>query len=304
MKTIIKNSDYSSEYLNCLHDNSIYKQKFPAINLIRQILKCNYLKLTPKIISNGYEKLSGKKVGAIMPVYVLGGFVNTDKLLKISTKYGIQIIEDSTEALGSFKKGKHAGTFGLTGVLSFNGNKIISTGGGGVILTDNQDIAIRAKHITTTAKSVPLEYFHDEVGYNYRLVNVLAAIGVAQMENFEQILKRKKEIDILYKKELKGVGDIKFQINDFNSDPNCWLFTFRTKKMRELLNYLNSKQIESRPFWTPMNKLPMYKDLTYINENDISNKIFKECISIPSSSNLTILDQQKVISEIKKFYKS
>ena len=250
------------------------------------------------------EKISGKKVGAIMPVYVLGGFVNTDKLLKISTKYGIPIIEDSTEALGSFKRGKHAGTFGLTGVLSFNGNKIISTGGGGMILTDNQDIAIRARHITTTAKSDPLEYFHDEVGYNYRLVNVLAAIGVAQMENFEQILKRKKEIDTLYKKELIGVGDIKFQINDSNSNPNCWLFTFRTKKMRELLNYLNSKQIQSRPFWTPMNKLPMYKDLMYINENDISNKIFKECISIPSSSNLTILDQQKVIAEIKKFYKS
>jgi len=250
------------------------------------------------------EKLSGKKIGAIMPVYVLGGFVNTDKLLKISTKYGIRIIEDSTEALGSFKKGKHAGTFGLTGVLSFNGNKIISTGGGGMILTDNEDLAIRARHITTTAKSDSLEYFHDEVGYNYRLVNVLAAIGVAQMENFEQILKRKKEIDAIYKKELEGVGDIKFQINDSNSNPNCWLFTFRTKKMRELLNYLNSKQIQSRPFWTPMNKLPMYKDLMYINEYDISNKIFKECISIPSSSNLTISDQKKVIAEIKKFYKS
>ena len=250
------------------------------------------------------EKLSGKKIGSIMPVYVLGGFVNTDKLLKISTKYGIPIIEDSTEALGSFKKGKHAGTFGLTGVLSFNGNKIISTGGGGMILTNDKEIATRAKHITTTAKTDPLDYFHDQIGYNYRLVNVLAAIGVAQMENFEQILTRKKEIDVLYKKELKGVGDIKFQINNFNSDPNCWLFTFRTKKMRELLIYLNHKQIQSRPFWTPMNKLPMYKDLMYINENNISNKIFKECISIPSSSNLTIFEQQKVIAEIKKFYKS
>ena len=234
------------------------------------------------------EKLSGKKIGAIMPVYVLGGFVNVDKLAIISTKYGIPVIEDSTEALGSFKEGKHAGTFGLAGVLSFNGNKIISTGGGGMILTNDENIAIRARHITTTAKSDPLEYFHDEVGYNYRLVNVLAAIGVAQMENFEQILKRKKEIDTLYKKELKGVGDIKFQMNDLDSNPNCWLFTFRTKKMKALLTYLNSKQIQSRPFWTPMNKLPMYADLIYVNEQDISNKIFKECISIPSSSNLTL----------------
>ena len=116
-------------------------------------------------------------------------------------------------------------------------------------------------------------------------------------------MKRKKEIDALYRSELHGVGDIKFQENDTDSDPNCWLFTFRTKKMRALLNHLNSKEIQSRPFWTPMNNLPMYKDLMYINENDISNKIFKECISIPSSSNLTIEDQHKVISEIKNFYK-
>jgi perosamine synthetase len=246
---------------------------------------------------------SGKKIGAIMPVYVLGGFIDIDFLLEISSDYGIPLIEDSTEALGSFNNGKHAGTFGVTGVLSFNGNKIISTGGGGMILTNDKDIADRAKHITTTAKTDPLDYFHDEVGYNYRLVNVLAAIGVAQMEKFESILKRKKEIDALYRKELKGIGDIKFQDNNPNSDPNCWLFTFRTKKMRELLNQLISNEIQSRPFWTPMNNLPMYKDLIYINKNDISNKIFKECISIPSSSNLTISDQHKVISEIKKFYK-
>jgi aminotransferase in exopolysaccharide biosynthesis len=249
------------------------------------------------------EIVSGKKIGAIMPVYVLGGFINIDRLVEISETYGIPLIEDSTEALGSFKNGKHAGTFGLTGVLSFNGNKIISTGGGGMILTNDKEIANRAKHITTTAKTDPLDYFHDEVGYNYRLVNVLAAIGVAQMENFESILKRKKEIDLLYRRELNGLGDIKFQTNDLNSDPNCWLFTFRTKKMRELLDHLNSHKIQSRPFWTPMNNLPMYKDLKYITQNDISNKIFKECISIPSSSNLTVDDQYKVILEIKNFYK-
>ena len=249
------------------------------------------------------EIASGKKIGAIMPVYVLGGFINVEKLMEISAAYGISLIEDSTEALGSFKNGKHAGTFGLTGVISFNGNKIISTGGGGMILTNDKEIANRAKHITTTAKTDPLDYFHDEVGYNYRLVNILAAIGVAQMEKFESILKRKKEIDALYRSELDGIGDIKFQKNDPKSDPNCWLFTFRTKKMRELLNHLNSNEIQSRPFWTPMNNLPMYRDLMYINENDISNKIFKECISIPSSSNLTIEDQHKVISEIKNFYK-
>ena len=217
------------------------------------------------------EKFSGKKIGAIMPVYVLGGFVNIQKLLKISNTYAIPVVEDSTEALGSFHNGKHSGTYGTAGVISFNGNKIVSTGGGGMILTNDEDIAKKAKHITTTAKSDPIDYFHDEVGYNYRLVNVLAAIGLAQMENFEKILKRKKEIDYHYRKELSGIGDIIFQENEVDSQPNCWLFTFRTKKMRELLHYLNSKNIQSRPFWTPMNNLPMYQDLIYINENDLLN---------------------------------
>ncbi len=273
------------------------------INLLHKWLKENTITEIIDGKPQTFEKITNKKVSAIMPVYVLGGFVDIENLIEISSIYGIPIVEDSTEALGSFKKGKHAGTFGSTGVISFNGNKIISTGGGGMILTNDVEIAKRAKHITTTAKTDPLDYFHDEVGYNYRLVNVLAAIGLAQIENFQNILERKKEIDTTYKKELNGVGDIIFQINDKNSNPNCWLFTFRTKKMRELLNHLNSKGIQSRPFWTPMNNLPMYKNLHYINDYDISNKIYKECISVPSSSNLTELDQQKVIEEIKNFYK-
>ena len=137
------------------------------------------------------DKSSGKKIGAIMPVYVLGGFIDIDKLLGISSDYGIPIIEDSTEALGSFKNGKHAGTFGVTGVLSFNGNKIISTGGGGAILTNDEDIANRAKHITTTAKTDPLDYFHDEIGYNYRLVNIRFLPGGMMYGNLIGIMKTK-----------------------------------------------------------------------------------------------------------------
>ena len=260
-----------------------------------------------KLVNNKiqtFEKVSKRKIAAILPVYVLGKFVNIEKLLEISKQYGIAIVEDSTEALGSFKNEKHAGTFGLFGVISFNGNKIISTGGGGMILTNEKDLAIKAKHITTTAKTNPVEYFHDHIGYNYRLVNVLAAIGVAQMENFEKILRSKKEIYLKYQSSLIDVGDIKFQRDDFSKDSNYWLFTFRTKKMWKLLNHLNEKGIQSRPFWTPMNKLPMYKKLKYVSENDNSNKIFSECISIPSSSNLTVTQQKKVISEIKNFFNS
>ena len=195
------------------------------------------------------EITSGKKIGAIMPVYVLGGFFDIDRLTEISSIYGIPLIEDSTEALGSFKKGKHAGTFGLTGVLSFNGNKIISTGGGGMILTDDKDIAVKAKHLTTTAKTDSLDYFHDEVGYNYRLVNVLAAIGVAQMENFESILKRKKEIDALYRSTLNDVGDIKFQENHSKVGSKLLVIHLSYKKNEStLLNHLSSNEIQCRPF--------------------------------------------------------
>lgn len=250
-----------------------------------------------------FDNITKKRISAIVPVHVLGGLVEINKLIELSEKYGIPLVEDSTEALGSFINNKHAGTFGKFGVISFNGNKIISTGGGGMILTDDDELAKKAKHITTTAKVDPIEYYHDEVGYNYRLVNVLAAIGLAQMENFQNILTKKKEISSLYKKELDGVGDISFQQNIKNSETNCWLFTFRTSKMRGLLEHMTKAEIQCRPFWVPMNKLPMYINYKYINSCDVSNKIYSECISIPSSYNLSINDQKKVILEIKNFYK-
>ena len=246
---------------------------------------------------------SNQRIGAIIPVHVLGGLVDIDKLLDISRKYHIPIIEDSTEALGSTFKKNYAGSFGKIGVFSFNGNKIISTGGGGMLVTDDYKLGKKAKHITTTAKTDPLDYFHDEVGYNYRLVNVLAAIGVAQMEQFPKILQKKKLIDLIYRKELNDLNDIIFQEHIKDSDPNCWLFTFRTKEMRKLLDYLNSNGIQSRPFWTPMNRLPMYSELEYVTKSDITGQIFSECISVPSSSNLTEGQQEVVINTIKKFYK-
>ena len=172
-----------------------------------------------------------------------------------------------------------------------------------MILTNNDKLAKKAKHITTTAKSHPTEYFHDEIGYNFRLVNILAAIGLAQMENIEDILSKKKRIFDKYFYNLKGVGDIRFQGLIENSTSNCWLFTFRTSKMKMLLKHLNNKGIESRPFWVPMNQLPMYKNLKYISEENNSKLLFEECISIPSSSNLSKFDQEKVIFEIKNFFK-
>lgn len=254
-------------------------------------------------LNYSYTKKSNSRIAAIVPVHVLGGLVDIEKLIFISKKFYIPIVEDSTEALGSTFKSKSAGSFGELGAFSFNGNKIISTGGGGMIVTNNEKLAQRAKHLTTTAKTDPLDYYHDEVGYNFRLVNILAAVGVAQMEYISKILEKKRRIDSLYREGLGENSDFIFQKHIKDSKPNCWLFTFRAPKMRSLLNFLNSKGIQSRPFWTPMNRLPMHSNIQYINNFDVTGRVFSECISIPSSSNLTEGQQADVLSSIKKFYK-
>jgi dTDP-4-amino-4,6-dideoxygalactose transaminase len=251
---------------------------------------------------NSYRKADGKRVFAIMPVHVLGNMGDMDKLQELATTYHLVLIEDSTEALGSYYKGKHAGTFGKSGVFSFNGNKIISTGGGGVIVTDDEEFAKKAKHLTTQAKVSAMEYIHDEIGYNYRLVNVLAAIGVAQMEQFPTLLENKHKMDQFYRSELQGVGDIEFQTVDPNVKANCWLFTFKTSKMRALLEYLNANEVQSRPFWMPMNQLQMFENDLYITENNNSNAVYETSISIPSSAGISQSELETVVTTIKEFY--
>ena len=245
-------------------------------------------------------KKNKRPIKAIMAVHVLGNMCDMDKLVAIAERYNVVLIEDATEALGSFYKGKHAGSFGKMSAFSFNGNKIITTGGGGVIVTDDEALAKRAKHITTQAKSDSMEYMHDEVGYNYRLVNMLAAVGVAQMEQLPNFIKRRKEIDAFYKSELKNYSDIEFQKVEENVNPNCWLFTFKTPKMRELLTHLNANGVQSRPFWVPMNKLQMFEKEIYFTHNDVSNGVYQNCLSIPSSSFLTDLDLETVVKKIKE----
>ncbi|THH34557.1 LegC family aminotransferase [Neolewinella litorea] len=251
-----------------------------------------------------YLKKDDRRIAAIMPVHVLGNMCDMDRLAALADRYHLPVIEDSTEALGSTFRGRHAGTFGIFGTSSFNGNKIITTGGGGMILTQDEKLAAHAKHLTTTAKTDPMDYFHDEVGYNYRLVNVLAAIGLAQMEQLPGLIERKKHMDAFYRKRLDGVGDISFQRVTEGVDPNCWLFTFRTRRMRELLNYLNKRGVQSRPFWTPMNQLPMYRSLPYYTQSDHAAQVHATAISIPSSSGLTDGQLQEVVDTIKEFYRN
>ena len=273
------------------------------LGLLEQYLEQNTEFKTTKSGTYCFDTSTNKRVRAIMPVHVLGNIGDMDRLLSISKKYHLDIIEDSTEALGATFKNKHAGTFGKIGVFSFNGNKIISTGGGGVIVTDDQAIAKKARHLTTQAKISAMDYIHDEIGYNYRLVNVLAAIGVAQMETFNATLQSKASMDRFYRKHLNNIGDIKFQQIPEGTHPNGWLFTFRTSKMRQLLAYLNSNGVQARPFWMPMNQLEMFKKDIYITNANVSATVYDTSISIPSSTGITNKQLQTVVETIKAFYK-
>jgi len=273
------------------------------LGLLERYLEQNTEFKTTKSGTYCFDTTTNKRVRAIMPVHVLGNIGDMDRLLSISKKYHLDIIEDSTEALGATFKNKHAGTFGKIGVFSFNGNKIISTGGGGVMVTDDHAIAKKARHLTTQAKISAMDYIHDEIGYNYRLVNVLAAIGVAQMETFNATLQSKASMDRFYRKHLNNIGDIKFQQIPEGTHPNGWLFTFRTSKMRQLLAYLNSNGVQARPFWMPMNQLEMFKKDIYITNANVSATVYDTSISIPSSTGITNKQLQTVVETIKAFYK-
>jgi perosamine synthetase len=249
-----------------------------------------------------YHKKTGRRIPIIMPVHVLGNMCNMDKLLALAKQHNVIIIEDSTEALGSYYKGKHAGSFGLLGTFSYNGNKIITTGGGGMIVTDDEALAKRAKHLTTQAKSDPFEYMHDAIGYNYRLVNVAAAMGVAQMEQLPGFIQRKKEIIEFYKNELQGVGDISFQQVSADVNPNWWMPTIFTTKQKEVLKVLNDNKMQSRPFWVPMNQLPMFTNNLYYNHADKSNFVYQHCLSIPCSTYITNEELKAVSNKIKECF--
>ncbi|MFN3782991.1 MAG: LegC family aminotransferase [Spirosomataceae bacterium] len=248
------------------------------------------------------HRKSGKKIGAIMIVHVLGNMCAMDELLSIADRFQIPVLEDSTEALGSTFHGKFAGTFAPLGTLSFNGNKLITTGGGGMILTDDPELARRAKHLTTTAKADAVEYLHDEIGYNYRLVNVLAAIGVAQMNQLQDFLAAHKQMAERYKMGLEKIEGVVFQKVLPAVQPNNWLFTAKFPRQRELLAYLNEHHIQARPFWIPMNQLPMYQACIYIHQKDTSQEVYQSCLSLPSSSSLTEAQQNRILDVIHSFY--
>ena len=266
------------------------------LDLLEKFLKNNTRQINGKC---SYHE-DGKIIKAIVAVHVLGNMCDMNRLVKICDEHNILLIEDAAESLGSKYDGKHSGTFGKIGCFSFNGNKIITCGGGGMIITDDENIAKKAKHLSTQAKADSFEYFHDEIGYNYRLTNVSAAIGLAQMEQVDKFVQNKHFVKNFYIDNLKGVGDIEFQEVNDDVFSNWWLFTIRSKKQKLLLQSLNKNKLQSRPFWIPMNNLPMFKENLYITEKNISNLIYQTALSIPCSTNITEEELFRVVDCIKK----
>ncbi|NPD46746.1 LegC family aminotransferase [Lentimicrobium sp. S6] len=233
------------------------------------------------------NKTSKKKISAIVPMHTFGLPCRINEIVDIANEYRIPVVEDSAESLGSFVNAKHTGTFGLLGVFSYNGNKTITTGGGGMIVTDNEELAKRAKHITTTAKIPhPFEYDHDEIGYNYRLTNLAAAMGVAQMENLNQIIENKRKTASLYINYFVETANHFFQEQN-GSKSNYWLnsISFSEPSQRDdFLKFSNDNGIMTRPIWKLMNKLEMFKKCQC---GDLSNSEWLEArvVNLPSSYN-------------------
>jgi len=231
------------------------------------------------------NKSTGNIIKACIPMHTFGHPCRIEEIQKICKQWHITLVEDSAESLGSFYSNQHTGTFGELGVVSFNGNKIITSGGGGCILTNNEELAKKAKHITTTAKEPhKWEYTHDTVGYNYRMPNLNAALIVAQLEQLDDFLKRKRSLAKIYKEFFQN-GDIHFVTDPENAKSNYWLnsIILKSKKQRNLfLDETNSQGIMTRPIWTLMNKLPMFEDAEC---GDLTNSKWLEdrVVNIPSS---------------------
>ena len=232
------------------------------------------------------NKSTGKIIKACIPMHTFGHPCRIEEIQKICKEWHIVLVEDSAESLGSFYRGQHTGTFGELGVISFNGNKIITSGGGGCILTNNEDLAKKAKHITTTAKEPhKWEYTHDMVGYNYRMPNLNAALIVAQLEQLDGFLKSKRSLAKIYKKFFQN-GDIHFVIDPENAKSNYWLnsIILKSKDQRDLfLDETNSQGIMTRPIWTLMNKLSMFEHAQCGNLKN-SEWLEDRVVNIPSSA--------------------
>jgi perosamine synthetase len=249
------------------------------------------------------NRRTGRRVKAILPVHILGHPVDLDPILAVAEKFSLPVIEDATEGLGARYRGKSLGGFGHAGCFSFNGNKIITTGGGGMLVTDNAEWAARARYLTTQAKDDPIEYQHNAVGYNYRLTNLLAAMGCAQMEQLDAFVEAKRQIAGRYRKSLASLPGIRLPEEAEWAFSAFWMYTVLIDEKesridsRTLLRELAARNIQTRPLWQPIHRSPAHL-LSGAFSCPVSEALHRQAISLPCSVGLTHSAQDRVIEGI------
>jgi perosamine synthetase len=249
------------------------------------------------------NRQTGRRVKAILPVHILGHPADMDPILEVAAKYSLPVIEDATEGLGARYRGKSIGGLGHAGCFSFNGNKIITTGGGGMLVTNDADWAARARYLTTQAKDDPIEYVHNAVGYNYRLTNVPAAMGCAQMEMLDEFVEAKRQIAKRYEDSLVSLPGIRLPKEADWAFSTFWMYTVLIDEKesrissRELLRELGARKIQARPLWQPMHRSPAHM-IAGSPTCPNSDALHAQALSLPCSVGLSPSAQAKVIEVI------
>src|SRR5581483_10459925 len=251
-----------------------------------------------------FNKRTNHRIGAIIAVHILGHPADLDALSEKARLFGIPLIEDCAEAIGAEYKNRRVGTFGLCSTFSFNGNKVITCGGGGMLVTNDDTLADRAKYLSTQAKDDPLEYVHENIGYNYRLTNLQAAMGCAQLEQLDDFLAIKADVARRYREGLADVPGVSLMPVAPWAKSIFWLNTILIdeavfgRSSRELLRELEAQRIQSRPLWQPMHLSAAHRGAQSVS-CDISEQLYNQALSLPSSVGLPAGDQQRVIEIIR-----
>jgi len=250
-----------------------------------------------------YKKI-GKMPKAVIVVHLYGLSADMDKIVELCKQYNVTLIEDAAESLGTLYKGKYTGTIGTYGVFSFNGNKIITTSGGGMIVSEKEESIDKVRFWATQSRDLARHYQHSELGFNYRLSNVLAGIGRGQLKILDQRIEKKKYIFEFYQRELADIDEITMMpINEWN-DPNYWLTCIMLSgevRPSDIIIELEKNNIEARPIWKPMHLQPFFEDCDFIG-NGVSNNLFKNGICLPSDTKMTENDLNRIVTIIKELW--
>lgn len=259
--------------------------------------------MCPNALEDAFKKYDNVK--AVIIVHLYGLSANIDKILEICKKHNVVLIEDSAESLGTTYKGKYTGTFGDYGIFSFNGNKIITTSGGGMLVSDNEERIAKVRFWATQARDKARHYQHSELGYNYRMSNIVAGIGRGQLKVLDKRVMKKKYIFEFYKRELGELEGVKFMPENEWDKPNYWLscLTLSGKiKPIDIIEALEKENIESRPIWKPMHMQPFYEGYDFIG-GDVARSIFENGVCLPSDTKMTDDDLNRVCGIIKGLWK-